>query len=170
MNFSEYDKFDFNNEKKISKKMVNSLSQIPMFDQIKYSGEGFYKTTYSVQFPAKERFFGKDIETNPYDYQGLSARLANRNDRNSFSSRPMSHQASDNSNPNVMRSESYNSLNDSSDSYQQLYKRPQIPPYIKRDNFYQTNAEKNISYLQTHTGVYPFVRNRDYQSNKYFKH
>ena len=164
MHFSEYDK---NDERKFSRKLVNSLSQIPMFDQIKYSGEAFYKTTYGEQFPAKERFFGKDIDSNQYDYQGLSARLANKNDRSSFSSRPKSHRNSDYSIQNSLRSDSFNTVNDLNvDSNQQLYKRPQIPPYIKRDNFYQTNAEKNISYLQTHTGVFPFVKNRDYKREK----
>lgn len=153
MHFSEYDRIDAN-ERRVNRKLVNSLSQIPMFDQIKYSGEAFYKTSYGEQFPSKERFFGKEPDANShYDYQGLSARLANRN--GSLSSRPSS------SSKHHVLTDSINDLN--SDSYSQLYKRPQIPPYIKRDNFFQTNAEKNISYLQTHTGVFPFVKNRDYK-------
>ncbi len=82
----------------------------------------------------------------------MSARLIKRN--GSLSSRPGSSK----------HYVSTDSLNDMGiESYGQLYKRPQIPPYIKRDNFFQTNAEKNISYLQTHTGVFPFVKNRDYK-------
>ena len=40
----------------------------------------------------------------------------------------------------------------------QIYKRPQIPDYTKRDNFFQTNQEKNIAYVQTADGkLMPFV-------------
>jgi hypothetical protein len=122
--FSEYDQHDIN-DKKMNRKLVNSLSQIPMFDQIKYSGEEFYKTSYGEQFPSKERFFGKEPEyvDNHYDFQGLSARLASRN---AASSRPLSRRNS------AMQSESYDSYNNDYEINQQLYKRPMIPPYIKR--------------------------------------
>ena len=40
------------------------------------------------------------------------------------------------------------------------YYKQHIP---KSKQLIQTNAEKNISYLQTHTGVFPFVKNRDYK-------
>lgn len=34
-----------------------------------------------------------------------------------------------------------------------VYQRPHIPQYIKRDNFYQTNAERNIGFLRTEQGI-----------------
>jgi hypothetical protein len=117
-----------------------------MFDQNKFSGKSIYKTTYGEEFHKKQSFidnskkFNRNPDfaiNNPYDFQELSDRLVNKNAANQ----------------SMNQSNSASFFNDP-----QFYKRPQIPDYIRRDNFYQTNTEKNIEYLHTLTGLVPIMK------------
>ena len=122
------------------------MSHLPMFDQNKFSGKSFYKTTYGEEFHKKQGFIDKSKSlnripdftiNNPYNFQELSDRLVNKNAHMSVN----------------QDTNSASFFNDP-----QFYKRPQIPDYIRRDNFYQTNTEKNIEYLHTLTGIVPIMK------------
>lgn len=146
MNFSEYSKLNIVERPKPVKNIV--MSHIPMFDQNKFSGKSFYKTTYNEEFHKKQGFADNSKAfknpdfaiNNPYNFQELSDRLVNKN----------AHSASSQETNQMTNA---NLLTDS-----QFYKRPHIPDYIKRDNFFQTNTEKNIEYLHTLTGLVPIMK------------
>jgi len=147
---------------------INSLSSIPMFEQGKLTGKNYYNTSYHQDYPKKQKFLDmqKNYQKNPdfstydnsqrYDYKELSSRLQekskNKTNRKDYKDEHMGQ----------FESKSLNNLNTET-GYQynataQIYKRPQIPEYTKRDNFFQTNQEKNIAYVQTADGkLMPFV-------------
>jgi hypothetical protein len=144
---------------------INSLSSIPMFEQGKLTGKNYYNTSYHQDYPKKQKFLDmqKNFQKNTdfstydssqnYDYMGLSARLKEKSKNQSnlrdeyigqFGSKSLN-------NLNTETRYQYNATG-------QIYKRPQIPDYTKRDNFFQTNQEKNIAYVQTADGkLMPFV-------------
>lgn len=132
-------------EKKSNKENVyfNTLSNIPMFEQGHITNRNFYKTTYKDEFQKKNRFLDnprlfKPIDfsvTQSYDFKSLSEKLEDRNN---------------NENSNRFLNNKFQIKNP--------YKTPEIPSYIKRDNFFQSNSEKNVAYLHTHTGgLYPII-------------
>lgn len=151
MNFSEYSKLNFVERKAPIKNII--MSHIPMFDQ-SHGGKSFYKTTYGEDFHLKENhrdnsyLIGRNPDftiNNAYDFNELSDRLVRKNSANK----------------NTQKQGNY--FNDS-----KFYKRPQIPDYIKRDNFYQTNTEKNIEYLQTVNGLMPILKSNSKQNHCMF--
>jgi hypothetical protein len=132
-------------EKSNKKSYINSLSAIPMFDMNKYSGREFYKTSYSQQYPERS-----------------SSKLNNSigSDACSSDSSPLS------------QSFNYDGLS-YADQYRikkitgelntqetgflaQNYRRPTIPPHIKRDDCFQSNSERNIAFLHTVYGKLEF--------------
>ncbi|CAF0853662.1 unnamed protein product [Brachionus calyciflorus] len=116
----------------------NTLSNIPMFEQGQITNRSFYKTTYNDEFQKKNRYTDNpglfkvpDFSiTHSYDFKTLSEKLDDKNhdySKNRFISKPL------NQLPNP-------------------YKTPEIPSYIKKDNYFQSNSERNVGYLHTHTG------------------
>lgn len=157
-------------------RFFNSLSNIPMLDLTHLVDESFYKTTYREDFIKKERLGEKKTEkpadfsvySKPYDYKELSTKLSERKQ----------HQLSKKDDENDFPSDSSNNMSksaywlDSRDSESSglfdtstetrasfngnfhVYKRPVIPSFIKRDQFYQTNSERNLGFLRTEQGVF----------------
>jgi hypothetical protein len=139
MHFSEHSKRV--EKKPIIKSVV--ISHLPMFDNPnRFSGKSFYKTTYNDEFLTKQRFIENPVERDPdftvnnkYDFKELSNRLVDKNNNNNTSSNKQF-------------------FNDS-----KFYKRPFIPDYIRRDQFFQTNNEKNIEYIHTvNNNIIPVVK------------
>lgn len=145
MHFSEYSRFEEVERRPPLKNIP--MSHIPMFDQVKNSGKSFYKTTYGEDFEKKERLqdLSRQIKipdftiNNAYDFNELSDKLVQRNSANVSSY-----------------------FNES-----KFYKRPHIPDYIKRDNYFQTNAEKNIEYVQTVKGLMPVMKSSSKEKLNY---
>ena len=145
---------------------INSLSSIPMFEQGKVTGKNFYNTSYHADYPKKQRLLDRQTEYqknadfstyNNYDYKMLSERLEAKEKSNSSRSEFVKNQFNSNSLDNF-NTESRFAFSGTG----QVYKRPHIPDYTKRDNFFQTNQEKNISYVTTHDGkLMPFVPSED---------
>lgn len=163
-----------NSKRAESGRYFNTLSNIPMLDKGHLVDKSFYKTTYNQEYTSKKRFQEDKVDKipdfsvyNSYDFRELQERLQNKNNNNNKSSEhiePDSSQFNSGSFINaesIYYSPSHNSLNDlitesrysfggANNIYP--YKKPTIPSFIKRDHFFQTNAEKNIKYLSTYTG------------------
>ncbi|RNA33411.1 hypothetical protein BpHYR1_048502 [Brachionus plicatilis] len=127
----------------------NTLSNVPMFEQGHITNRNFYKTTYSDEFQKKNRFVDnpklfKPLDfsvTQSYDFKTLSEKLEDKNNQEQNS-----HEISN----NRFLNNQFQMANP--------YKTPMIPSYIKRDNFFQSNSERNVAYLHTHTGgLYPII-------------
>jgi hypothetical protein len=151
----------------------NSISNIPMFDQVKLNDRSHFNTTYRQEYSKKKNILEPMENTKPvgfstyhsYDYKSLTDRMKanNNNHRNKFTDQftnsigefnSASTESFSGSNLNDLSTESRFSFNGSMNVYQ----RPKIPNYIKRDNYYQSNAERNISYIQTYNGMLlPYV-------------
>jgi len=176
----------FNTDKMPSKKeniYFNSISNIPMFDQVKLNDRSHFHTTYRQEF-SKKRNILESIENNKpvgfstyhsYDYRSLTDRMKannNQNNRNRFADQftnstgefnSASTESFSGNNLNDLSTESRFSFNGSMNVYQ----RPKIPTYIKRDNYYQSNAERNISYIHTYNGmIMPYVPARISRSSQ----
>lgn len=137
-------KYERSNKKK---SLVNSLSAIPMFDLKKNSGEAFYQTSYRQQYPEAMR--------EPEQRQPAAHRLHSRSCDfgNSHDQQALSY-------ADKYRLKKLNSefLTADSGFFAEHYKRPVIPVHIKqRDDCYQSNAEKNVSFLHTVYGIVPYV-------------
>ena len=142
-------------EKSNKKCFVNSLSAIPMFDQKKYSGEKFYQTSYRQQYPESARG-GHNIDVINEQLTSKSLNFSTNNDGLSYADK--------------YRLKKINSEFMSGDEgfFSAHYKRPMIPAHIKRDQCYQSNAERNISFLHTVYGIVPYVPSQVKPSNLFF--
>lgn len=146
-------------------KYINSISGIPMFEQGSVTGKYHYNTTYLDEYSKKKKLNDNQIPNLPefstyqnYDYKLLSEKLENRNRTDMDPVRENriinQYQSNSNSSLNDLTTETRTSFNGDIN----VYHRPKIPAYIRRDNFYQTNAEKNVAYLRAHDGtLLPFV-------------
>ena len=159
---------------------INSLSSIPMFEQGKLTGKNYYNTSYHQDYPKKQKFLDmqKNFQRDPdfstydnsqsYDYSQLSTRLQEKNSKKSNRKEYNDEQMGQ------FESRSLNNLNTESrfqyNATGQMYKRPQIPDYTKRDNFFQTNQEKNIAYVTMADGrLMPFVPSDPDLAGYFFK-
>lgn len=137
-------KYEKSNKKK---SFVNSLSAIPMFDLKKNSGEAFYQTSYRQQYPEAVRE-ADAAELGPHRLHSRSCDFGQPSDRQGLS-------YADRYRLKKLNSES---LTADSGFFAEHYKRPVIPEHIKqRDGCYQSNAEKNVSFLHTVYGIVPYV-------------
>lgn len=127
----------------------NTLSNIPMFEQGHITNRNFYQTTYNDEYKKKSSFIDNpklfkptDFSvTQSYDFKTLSEKLEEKN-----STEP--------NNPDYSKNRFLNN----SFQIKNPYKPPEIPSYIKRDNFFQSNSERNVGYLHTHTGgLHPII-------------
>ena len=179
-------------EKKPRLNYFNSLSNLPMFEQGLVSGKVFYNTTYKEDYLQKEKFmdsgrkFQDNNKRNPaystynneggYNIKELSERLDKKyNESGNFDSGSEnkflmesfkgSHSISSNKSAlNDVLSETKYSF---SGTGHDIFKKPTIPAYTKRDNFFQTNAERNIAYVTTAEGqLMPFLPNKEKKGNQ----
>lgn len=174
------DQINNNTSNKTFHRFFNSLSNIPMLDTSHLVDDSFYKTTYREDFVKKNRLYERKIDrpadfsvySKPYDYKELSAKLCekgkqtgenmnmNMNNLNEFSSDSFNSKLSKSAYWNDTRDPEaiglYDSNSETRSSFNghfHVYQRPVIPSYIKRDQFYQTNAEKSIGFLRTDQGI-----------------
>ncbi len=129
------------------KSFINSLSAIPMFDTRRQNTQDFYQTSYREQYQESPR--GTNMET-------LTSKSLNFNLGNEGLS------YADKYRLNKLNSES---LTPDSGFFSSHYKRPTIPAHIKRDDCYQSNSERNISFLHTVYGIVPYVPSKVVPSN-----
>lgn len=131
-----------------------------MFEQSQVANKASYKTTYNDEYKKKNRFLEQNPNqyklpdftvNNPYDFNKLSEKLENKNNYESVNSN------------RFLRNNDLTSVSKSAFSnFGSVYKTPQVPAFVKRDNFFQSNSEKNIAYLHTHTGgLLPIVPNEE---------
>lgn len=161
-----------NERREKAREYFNTISNIPMLDLSHLVDESFYKTTYREDFVKKDRLREKradkptdfSIYSRPYDYKQLSEKLTERNQNRNNQENDFS---SDSTNTLTKSGYWYDSrdpetsgLFDSSTETRAsfngnfyVYKRPVIPAYVRRDHFYQTNSEKNLSFVTNEQGL-----------------
>lgn len=127
-------------EKSNKKCFVNSLSAIPMFDKRRMSSGDLFQTSYREQYPEKINI------PDELELADLTSKSLN------FNSDGLSY-------ADKYRLKKINSELLTSDSgfFAAHYKRPIIPAHIKKDACFQSNAERNISFLHTVYGIVPYV-------------
>ena len=125
-------------EKSNKKSYINSLSAIPMFDMNKYSGRDFYKTSYSQQYPEKSRRFSSGNPTH------LTSQSLNFNTDGDSLSYADQYRLKKINGELISAHAGFSNKN---------YKRPIIPPHIRRDDCFQSNSERNVSFLHTVYGI-----------------
>lgn len=146
-------------EKSNKKCFVNSLSAIPMFDKRRMSngGSDLFQTSYREQYPESKMNTELDIHLADLTSKSLN-----------FDSDGLSY-------ADKYRLKKINSELLTSDSgfFSAHYKRPIIPAHIKKDACFQSNAERNISFLHTVYGIVPYVPSQvrpSPQQQQYRKH
>ena len=160
----------------------NKLSSLPMFESGSVNSKSFYNTTYRDEYQKKNKHL-KDISNSnsnnnnsklvkslnnydSYDYKELSQRLDEKN--KNLSDNFFIRQNVKGLTRNNSITETKYSYADFDKDFDNAYKRPAVPSYIKRDNTYHTNAEKNITFIQAHNGnLVPSVEQKTYRRRLY---
>jgi hypothetical protein len=157
----------------------NKLSSLPMFESGSVNGKLFYNTTYRDEYQKKNKHL-KDISNSnknqlanslnsydSYDYKQLSQRLEEKNKNLSDNFFIRQNVKGLNRNNSITETK-YSYADFEKDGFDNAYKRPAVPSYIKRDNTYHTNAEKNITFIQAHNGnLVPSVEQTTYRRRLY---
>jgi hypothetical protein len=159
----------------------NKLSSLPMFESGSVNGKSFYNTTYRDEYQKKNKQL-KDISNannnqsklakslnnyDGYDYKELSQRLDEKN-KISSDNYFIRQNVKGLSRNNSITETKYSFADFEKDGFDNAYKRSAVPSYIKRDNAYHTNAEKNITFIQAHNGnLVPSVEQKTYRRRLY---
>ena len=147
-------------ERSNKKYFINSLSAIPMFDlQSRQSSDALqdpYQTSYRQQYQDSPRRALADDMGGSFSEQLISRSL-------NFNLNNQGLSYADKYRLNKLNSES---LTADSGFFSSHYKRPTIPAHIKRDDYYQSNSERNIGFLHTVYGIIPYVPSKVKPSNK----
>jgi hypothetical protein len=164
------------------------LSRIPMFERGDLTNKSFYKTTYKEGYTKPE---SPRRDDNPYNYQDLSSRLESKYTSKlsksmgvmdgagtgnlsfnypNYSPRYMKDKSDEDQRMNLpmvsLTSETKSAYHNDLYNGLVVYKKTQIPEYIKKDT-YHSNSDVNIKHLKMHDGGIVSVVPNEESSNKF---